>query len=254
MKTNTQNTVSDQDLVLLYYGEHDDPGLAERVAQSESLSARYQALSDELELADAWQPPQRGDNYGAEVWQRISPQLLDTGETPSRGRAGWWSSLSQPRFSLAGALGIVLVAVLAFALGRNGQQTSPGAPPLTTAAVFAGIDSTRLLNESVAGHLDQLNVALTEFAHSEQMAGGEAEWATGMLVANRLYRQSASAAGDRRLAGFLATLEPLLIELAYEAHRSSDSARSRMQSEAKDDLLFRIRVMNKQLKNRKIST
>ena len=69
-----------------------------------------------------------------------------------------------------------------------------------------------------------------------------------MLVANRLYRRSAAERGEERLARFLSGLEPLLIELAYEAHKASNTTRERLQQEVRDDLLFKIRVMNNQLK------
>ena len=67
--------ITDEDLTLLFYGEHDDPALAVMVAESDELSARYDALCAELKLVDAYQPPQREDDYGAEVWQRIESQL-----------------------------------------------------------------------------------------------------------------------------------------------------------------------------------
>jgi len=36
--------ISDDDLTLLYYGEHDDPEFAAKVARSKELSARFDAL------------------------------------------------------------------------------------------------------------------------------------------------------------------------------------------------------------------
>ena len=248
--------ITDDDLTLLYYGEHEDPALAVMVAESEELSARYDALCAELKLADAYQPPQRGDDYGAEVWQRISP-LLDAGDTKNTGRLGeWFASLVQPRFSLAGALSIALVAVLAFTLGRNGGQdiindsnTLPGVIPVA----LADIDSSRLLNHSVSTHLEQVNMVLTQFVNTSETSSNETGYATDMLVANRLYRQAAVAQGNHKLAVFLADLEPLLIELAYRAQSGSTATRERMQQEVKDGLLFRVRVMNKQLSKPEIS-
>jgi len=243
--------ITDEDLTLLYYGEHEDPALAVMVAESEELSTRYDALCAELKLADAYQPPQRGDDYGAEVWQRISSRL-DAQDTRSTGRLGeWFASLVQPRFSLAGALSIALVAVLAFMLGRNGGQeviNNPNAPlGATPALAIANIDSSRLLNHSVSTHLEQVNLVLTQFVNSSETRPNETEYATDMLVANRLYRQAAVSQGNHKLAAFLADLEPLLIELAYQAQSGSPATRERMQQEVKDGLLFRVRVMNKQL-------
>ena len=248
--------ITDDDLTLLYYGEHEDPVLAVVVAESEELSARYDALCAELKLADAYQPPQRGDDYGTEVWQRISSQL-DAGDTKNTGRFGeWFASLVQPRFSLAGALSIALVAVLAFTLGRNGGQdiindsnTLPGVIPVA----LADIDSSRLLNHSVSTHLEQVNMVLTQFVNTSETSSNETGYATDMLVANRLYRQAAVAQGNHKLAVFLADLEPLLIELAYQAQSGSTATRERMQQEVKDGLLFRVRVMNKQLSKPEIS-
>ena len=249
--------ITDEDLTLLYYGEHEDPALAVTVAKSEELSARYDALCAELKLADAYQPPQRGDDYGAEVWQRISSRL-DAEDIRSTGRLGGWvASLVQPRFSLAGALSIALVAVLAFTLGRNGGQevindpSAPtGAPP---AMAMADNDSGRHLTHTVSAHLEQVNLVLTQFVNTSETSANQTEYATDMLVANRLYRQAAVQQGNHKLAAFLADLEPLLIELAYQAQSGSPATRERMQQEVKDGLLFRVRVMNKQLNKSEIS-
>ena len=248
--------ITDEDLTLLYYGEHDDPALAVTVAGSEELSARYDALCAELKLADAYQPPQRGDEYGAEVWQRISSQL-GSKEATSSGRFGsWLASLVQPRFSLAGALSIALVAALAFTLGRNGGENTindPVASPGVSPVALVDIDSSRLLAHSVSTHLEQVNLLLTQFVNTSETSVNETGYATDMLVANRLYRQAAETQGNQKLAAFLADLEPLLIELAYQAQSGSPATRERMQQEVKDGLLFRVRVMNKQLSKPEIS-
>jgi hypothetical protein len=248
--------ITDDDLTLLYYGEHEDPALAAMVAESEVLSARYDALCAELELADAYLPPKRGEDYGSEVWQRISPRLDGDAVKAGNPVKAWWSSIFQPRFSLAGALSMVLVAVLAFTLGRNGGQeidSSPESPENGTSVAMAGIDPGRLLTHSVSGHLEQVNLVLTQFANSAESDASEASYATDMLVANRLYRQAAVTAGNHKLASFLADLEPLLIELAYGAQSGSRATRERMQQEVRDGLLFRVRVMNKQLNKPELS-
>ncbi len=250
------NKITDEDLVLLFYGEHDDPDLAAKVARSEELSARFDALCAELKLADAYHPPHRGSDYGADVWQKISPRL-EGERKQATGRFGsWLAALGQPRFSLAGALSIALVAVLAFMFGRNGVQD--GFEELTVplnipVVAMADIDSDRLLTHSVSSHLEQVNLVLTQFANSTSSRSNEATYATDMLVSNRLYRQAATTQGNHKLAAFLAELEPLLIELAYEAQSGSQATRERMQKEVRDSLLFRVRVMNNQLNKPEIS-
>ena len=256
MNQSTGKYITDDDLVLLFYGEHEDPDLAAIVARSTELTARFDALRAELKLVDAFVPPHRGDDYGAEVWQEISPRLADDA-TQSKGRIQFWlSSFSQPRFSFGGALAFVLVAALAFTLGRNNGPEAVTIPsdPLQTAGIeLAGIDSARLLTSSVSTHLERVDLVLTQFANTSVALAGDADRATDMLVANRLYRQAAVSQGKPKLAAFLAELEPLLIELAYEAHTASPVTRERMQKEVRNGLLFRVRVMNKQLNNSQIS-
>ena len=86
-----------------------------------------------------------------------------------------------------------------------------------------------------------------------QASATEAAYATDMLVANRLYRQAAFSRGNHKLAAFLADLEPLLIEMAHGAQSDSAATRERMQQEIRDGLLFRVRVMNKQLNKPEVS-
>jgi hypothetical protein len=250
------NKITDDDLTLLYYGDHQDPNLAARVAQSTRLSARFNELSETLDLADSFVPPHRGEDYGADVWRRVSPHLVANDVGASNRFKTWLGAFSQPRFSLAGALSIALVAILAFTLGRNGVQgpsVTPFNSPETPSVALAGLDAKRLLTHSVSGHLEQVNLVLTQFANSSESTSGEAEYATDMLVTNRLYRQVATAKGNHQLATFLASLEPLLIEMAYEAQTGSTATRKRMQEEVKNGLLFRVRFMNNQLKNSNIS-
>jgi hypothetical protein len=248
--------ITDDDLTLLFYGEHEDPALAATVAESEELTGRFDSLSAELRLADNFVPPHREDDYGAEVWRKISPRLdAEHAETGGRLKA-WLASFSQPRFSLAGALSLSLVAMLAFMLGRNGSQdnfNTPLNPVNQNTIALAGVDSNRLLTHSVSGHLEQVNLVLTQFVNTPETGSSDAGYATDMLVANRLYRQAATSQGKLKLAAFLADLEPLLIELAYQAQSGSTATRERMQQEVRDGLLFRVRVMNKQLNKPQIS-
>lgn len=248
--------ISDDDLVLLYYGEHEDPGLAARVAGDAELSRRFDAIGAELGRLDRFAPPPSDDDYGADTWLAISTRLA---ESDNR-RAGVLESLrhvlARPRFSFAGVAAMAFVAVLAFLLGRQGTMSvSPtpgenGAPALATSE----LDTERLLTASVSDHLEQMNIVLTEFAIGPESPNFGAERATDLLVSNRLYRQAAAARGDQQLAAFLASLEPLLIELAYEAWRESPQTRDRMQREVRERLLFRVRAVGQQLQNTTVST
>jgi hypothetical protein len=249
--------ITDDDLTLLYYGDHENPELAAEVARSPELSKRFDQLSVELQRIDELMPPAVGDDYGSDVWRQIEPRLTPEYSAAGSGWKSWFSRLLQPRLSLAGALSLALVASLAFMLGRQADQPNDTVPPAQDLqATMAQIEmgTGRLLTSSVSGHLEQLTLTLTQFANMPETSSAEAERATDMLVANRLYRKAAAAQGKHQLARFLADLEPLLIELAYEAHKASPETLNRMQQEVRNTLLFRVRVMNQQLKQPNIST
>ena len=244
------NKMTDNDLIELYYGEHDDPMLARKVANTPELSARFETLCADLKKVDAFVPPERGEGFGARVWRQITPRLESGSSSAPKGLATWLATLGQPRFSVAGVLTIALAAGLAFWVGRStGPETliDPLVNAGGAARTFASIDSSRLLKQTVSGHLSEVNLMLTQFAHEPEPAANAAEWATDMLVSNRLYRRAARSAGNTRLANFLTELEPLLIELAYESYNTSPTTHQRLQQEVNDGLLFKVRVMNKQL-------
>jgi len=249
--------ITEDDLTLLYYGEHDDPDLAATVAGSPELTARFEALSAEIGRLDDLIPPQRGDDYGADVWRRISTQLTGVPARPANRLQSWIAGLKQPRFSWAGALSLALVATLAFMLGRQGSETPNAAPAIAEQAppvVQKDLGAERLLTSSVSDYLEQLNLVFTEFANSTETPFSGSEQVMDMLVANRLYRQAAISRGDHQLAAFLSGLEPVLIEIAHEAYAGSPVTHARIRQEIEGSLLFRIRYMNKQLENTPIST
>lgn len=248
--------ISDDDLVLLYYGEHEDPGLAARVAGDEELSRRFDAIGEELGQLDRYAPPPRGEDYGADTWQAISARLAESDKRPAGLLESLRNVLARPRFSFAGVAAVAFVAVLAFLLGRQGTTPVGPAPGETGTPALAAteLDTQRLLTTSVSDHLEEMNIVLTEFANGPESPNFGAERATDLLVSNRLYRQAAAARGDQKLAAFLGSLEPLLIELAYEAWRDSPQTRDRMQQEVRERLLFRVRAVGQQLQNTTVST
>lgn len=221
------NKISDDDLVLLYYGEHDDPELARRVAEDPDLRARLDALSKELEPLDRFPVPEPGPELGVRTWQRISPRIAEPAAPASR---LWLESLLAPRISLAGLAVIVLVAGLAFFLGR-------GSAPQAPAGESFAINSARLLSTRVGAHLTEADVLLTGLANTDT-GSGSADWASAMVISNRIYARAAEAAGHAQLARLLREMEPILIEIANRPDGSVP---------VDDSLLFRIRTQAEQL-------
>ena len=227
-------TYTDDDLVLFFYGESDDPvAIQEALAADPGLRARFEALESVLSAVDL-PVPERPDAYGARVWARLRPKLE---------RKSFWSFLLRPRLAWATA---ALLVVIGFAAGRYlpmWPQTPKTLPEPARDRILAG---------AVAGHLESSERLLVEVANaapSEDLdLSAERAWAQDLLEANRLYRQSARHGGRKRLATLLDELEPFLLELAHATDESSpeemQALRDRIDEQA---LLFKVRILGERL-------
>ncbi len=241
-KSDKPLSVTDDELILLYYAEHDDPTLAATVANDPGLSERFEQLSRSLQSIDSLSVP-TPDQYGAQVWQKIGPQLESTSSTEPSLLNRFWRRLSQPRFSMANVGAMLAIGLVAFWLG--GRSQLPGQSPAELM-----VDGQRLLNierllaSRVADHLTATDMLITQVNNqSSTEAAGEADWAAQLLLSNRIYRQAANSAGHARLALLLDEIEPLLLDLAHADAQTSLLA----DSPGSQDLLLRVRVMNQKL-------
>lgn len=230
--------ITDDDLVLVYYGEHSDADLVRRVAEDPQLTNRLAVLSEQLSALDvAMEPPSRSSDYGAEVWQKLVPTLADQG--PARKPWSWaWLKPTAAFASVLAAIGV------AFILGR---QTAPVADSISNPPQLASsVNSGRVLASYSASYLQQMDVLLTGLANQSAPADINT-WAAEMLLKNRVVRVAAENAEQHRLAQLLRELEPLLIELSHETAVASPRVRQRLQTEAQDTWLLRVRVMQSEL-------
>ena len=236
--------LTEEQLVSHYYGDLDNP--LEAVKHLESCDAcrvRFAALDSDLSLMKAASIPDRPEDYGRRLWQRLQPRLLDAAV---RTRPTWFVF---PQWKLAAAAALLLVA--GFVAGRFGPgRQAPLPEPVSEAA------RSRILMATVADHLDQSQRALLELANESDAgapddSSADQARAGELVVANRLYRQSASQAGEASLASVLDELERVLIEIANQppdvTRRELREIRRRIDDE---DLLFKIRVLSSQVRSR----
>jgi len=211
--------------------------------------------------------PERGDQYGLEVWQRIRHKLPEAdpgGRGPWSEFAPWWALWFRgERLMLVGAAAVLVLA--AFVAGRSlpRQQTGPdpaaGTPAAATggraAASGAGNDGERqrILLSSVADHLDRSARMLTDVMNTSDNRdiSTEQRWAEDLLTTSRLYRQDAEDAGEQSVAGVLDDLERSLLEIVHSPSQISaadlEQIRRRIDAAA---LLFKVRVLSDQLRQR----
>src|SRR5256885_8035767 len=113
---------SDQDLILHYYGEADEGiAVAVHLEQCAACAAAYRDLAETLNMIPVAAVPERGPQYGLEVWQRIRCQLADS-------EGAWrpfWMGWNQSVFA-----GIAMTLLIAgFLVGRSWPRVDRGSSP-----------------------------------------------------------------------------------------------------------------------------
>jgi len=245
---------TEEDLILYYYSERRRSDIEVHLDQCEPCAAAYRALAGTLKLIETPEAPERGDQYGLEVWQRIRNRLPQQ-EVP------WWSVwFHADRLALVGSFAVLLLA--AFVTGR--WWSSSDAVPVQT--VVSGVPSAaapvnlvnddarqRILLMSVADHFDRSERVLTEImnAPAGNDISAEQRWAEDLIATSRIYRQDATAAGEHSVAGVLDELERSLLEIVHTPSRATaanlDDIRRRIDAAS---LLFKVRVLGDELRQR----
>ena len=168
--------------------------------------------------------PERGDQYGLEIWQRIRHQLPEQDARPWR--ALWRSLVAVDRLGLAAAAALLVVA--AFVAGRVWPRVpapAPAAPQVAGVSAPAAADvSQRILLTSIADHLDRSERVLTDIMNAPDRGdiSTEQQWAEDLLTTSRLYRQDAVEAGERTVASVLDDLERSLLEIVHSPSEAGE--------------------------------
>ena len=237
--------LSDEDLVLYYYGEAPDAEEIERLlASSKDEQRRYAELCRLLDTVEEPPIPERSAAYGASVWRGLEPRLEKKGWLGS-----WrWKALEPRReWALAGAMAMLLV--VAFLTGRfwPRQETAP------VIAEQPAASPERILLVTVAGHLERSEMLLLELVNAQENGtfdlSLERELAGELSGESRLYRQAALNAGQADVALVLEQLERVLVELANGPAGTPSSELGELRLRLDEaDLLFKVRVVGSRLR------
>jgi hypothetical protein len=241
---------SEDDLTLYYYGEGTRRQEIDRhLGTCASCAATYRDLAATLSMITTPEAPERGDQYGLEMWQRIRHQLPEQD-------APWWAPwIRGDRLAWIAAAAMIVVA--AFVAGRVWERqpsSSPPSPPTESGRTAPSADvSRRILLTSVADHLDRSERLLTDIMNAPERSSiaTEQAWADDLLTTSRLYRQDAIDAGEQSVATVLDELERSLIEIVHSPSQISaadlEQIRRRIDATA---LLFKVRVLGDDLRER----
>jgi hypothetical protein len=238
------NHLSEEQLILLYYGEEPDaPGAEMHLDECAECRELYGSLQRVLNVVDTLPVPARSPEYGAEVWQRIEHRL------PARRRL----VLPAPWRWAAAAVALASLLVVAFLAGRFYPQ--PGNAGAMASAADPQLREGVLL-VAVGDYLERSQTVLIELANASSDGpldiSLEQERAADLLTENRLYRQTAVHTGDTAVAGVLEELERVLVDIAHQPSSlpaaDVEKLRDRLRGEG---ILFQIRVLGANVKSQK---
>lgn len=238
--------LSDDQLVLHYYGEARGNEVETHLDDCDECRHQYRSLQRVLNAVDTYPVPERDAEYGSRLWQRLEGQLPKT-----RRRSSWFSFPS--RWAAAAAFSTLLIG--AFVAGRMSKTASPTELASVPASSQDSGDS-RILLSAVGNHLDRTQMLLVELANSDKdvdMAYQQAD-VRDLIDANRLYRSSASQAGERAVTDVLDELERLLLEVAHLAPSlTPEAAEELRQRIIGQGILLRVRIVGSEVRERERS-
>ena len=234
------NHVSEQDFAFFATAAELPAELREHLAACSSCRATLESFRSTIELVSRSERlPELPDSYGRDAWRRVAGEL-------SRKTSRTWPAFFAPRrLAFAGIFALVLAAT--FLAGRFWRVEQP-------APLSAGIRE-RILVVALGEHLERSQSVLIELANapagSPLDVTNEQARANDLVVANRLYRQTASQSGDRAVASVLEELERLLLDVAHGPSQLSpeDLATLRQRIESKG-VLFKVRVIGSNMRER----
>ncbi len=243
------NHLNEEQLVLYYYGEttpdpNVDQNVEKHLGECEECRSAYHALQRVLNSVDSLPVPDRPADYEAQVWRSIE------GSLPRR-RSFMPRWLSWRPMLAAAAMAALLVG--AFFAGRieRGKKV--------TGVATSGDSQVRerVLLVAVGDHLQRSQSVLVELANAGTAGSGhldisyEQRRAEDLLEENRLYRQTATSAGDDNTASMLDELERVLLEIAHSPSNVSEKQLDGLRKQIEDrGIIFKVKVFGKQVEER----
>ena len=235
----TQHIAEDQ-LTMHYYGESDDRAVVDQhLAECPDCRAQYHGLQRVLNSVDGFPVPDRPDSYGSEVWLRIAPKMK---------RSKWRGWFAPSRW--VPVAGVAVLVIAAFLAGRFSHQLQRSPSSAGTAQV-----RERVLLVAVGDHLERSQIVLVELANASANKdvdlSGEKLLAENLVDSNRLFRQTAAAAGENGMANVLDDLERVLLDVAHSPDTIAGDELKALQKRIEDQgLLFKVRVVGSQIRER----
>jgi hypothetical protein len=192
-----------------------------------------ESLAATLNVCSEWSVAEPDAEFERSVWARLAPRI------PHREPAGWFRV---PRLWVAAAA-VSALLILAFIAGRTTYNPQP--------SITAGLSSQareRILEISLADHLDRAGMLLTEISNAGDFAA-ERPRAQDLVEEGRLMRQTLARQGASPTLTFLDEVERVLLEVANAPDSVSPREVEELQQRiASGSLLFKVRIIESNLR------
>jgi predicted anti-sigma-YlaC factor YlaD len=247
MNHQSQNHLSEEQIILHYYGDAEDaPEIERHLAACSECQAEFARVQTMLKQIEPLEVPEPLAIFEEKIWLNLREHL------PAKGSffRSYFRRLfgAQQKWALAGAM--VLLIAAAFLAGRfwprSGQQIAPQS---------AQVNPQRVVLVAVGDHLERSQMLLVEIMNTD--AKGSVDFSTEqaeareLLDSNHLYKVSAQQAGDPQVARLLDQLGRVLAEVANGPSEVSSGdlqqVRHTIQSEG---LLFKVRVVGSEVNSK----
>lgn len=224
--------------------------IAEHLTGCTACRTELDRIEAVLNALNNFPVPERGPEYGRQVWQKIAPQL------PEKAGRGWGAWFEPRRWVAIGAMAAIVMA--AFVAGRWTKKPDAGVPAASAVQV-----RQRVLVLAVGEHLGKSEMMLMELANAAPPSSGpkeinisaEQKRAEDLLDANRLYRETARQDGDAALASVLDDLERVLLDVAHSPDELTPAKLESLQKRIEaHGILFKVRVVGKELQEKQKTT
>jgi hypothetical protein len=222
--------LSEEDLILIYYGEPGVSGEAQaHLAECGHCKAAADSLAQTLNLCNEWSVPEPDAGFERRVWKS--------------GLRHW--SMPRAWIGLAAAA-VVLIGV--FLLGRQSSAPQP--------FIMAGLSNQareRILEISLADHLDRAGMLLTEISNTGDAGSldfaSERGRAQDLVEEGRLMRQTLAQHGENATLMFLDDVQRIMTEIANVPDSvSARDVKDLQERIGSGSLLFKVRIIESNLR------
>jgi hypothetical protein len=239
--------VNNEELVEMYYGEA-APGKYQsaksHMEDCAECAEAFRSMEIDMKALGTIEAPERDEDYGERMWQRVAGALPAAAGKPARRRRPWlWLGLSY-------AAGCAVLVSSAFYVGTvwEHQQHLKRAAARAALQPHAPAQQPKIVVVVLGDYLDRSERLLVELKHADvensELVKPLPEEAKGLLAANHVFQQDAEKQGDEALSHTLDDLDHLLTQLAEQPGGLNAASLERLQQEMTNEgLLFEVRVL-----------